>query len=325
MKFELEKILEMSKKMMTSNEFRRELVIKLNTEFRSALVEVRKISDKWYERIIINPVRTAIVVFILATLAVLVLTAISRLYRPEFFEGVLIEAHGMLFDILVIGAFILWLNEKGEKLRTIQRLQEEIEDFRGWEHGEAAHRIRGNIKRLNEKGVTNIKLMSCYLKSMRLEEVKLQGANLQEANLQEAYLFQAKFQGAFLLDANLQGADLRFADLSRVTLDYANLREAHLGGTILKGSDLFQSNLRKAELGADFRGANLQGADLRGARYHDANFQDTDFRQADLRGVLNLNIEALSEAKTLYEAQLDPEVREQIEEKCPRLLKKTTT
>lgn len=71
----------------------------------------------------------------------------EKYFDPIFRENILVEAHGMLLDIFVIGVIILMLNQMGEKQRTIQRYQDEIDDFRKWESEEAAHRIAGNIKK----------------------------------------------------------------------------------------------------------------------------------------------------------------------------------
>ena len=42
---------------------------------------------------------------------------------------------------------------------------------------------------------------------------------------------------------------------------------------------------------------------------------------ANLEGVYNLNIEQFSGVKTLYKAKLDPELKKQVKEKYPHLLK----
>ena len=96
-----------------------------------------------------------------------------------------------------------------------------------------------------------------------------------------AYLVDIKLQGAKLQRANFQGAELI---------------EAHLCGSILLEANLIGATL----WGAHLQGANLQGVDLRKAK--------------------NITIEQLSKVKTLYKAKLDPEIEEQIREKCPHLL-----
>ena len=109
-----------------------------------------------------------------------------------------------------------------------------------------------------------------------------------------------------LWGADLEDADLRGADLKR-----ADLEEA-----ILSGADLRMSDLRGAKLrGADLRGANLMGAD----------FDRTDLKRADLgganlMGARYLQAEQLCEAKTLYEAELDPDIESEVRKASPHLL-----
>ena len=83
----------------------------------------------------------------------------------------------------------------------------------------------------------------------------------------------------------------------------ANLEQAHLSRSNLKNANLKQTNLK----GAVFRGANLEGADFEGA---------------DLKGALNLTIDQLSEVKTLYNAELDDELRIPLEKEYPALFEK---
>ncbi len=108
----------------------------------------------------------------------------------------------MSFDLLIFGLFLLWLTKPGEKRRerdlNIQRYQEEIEDYLGWDEKEAMYRIVGNIKRLNREGITNIYLKKANLKGADLHKANLEGANLTDARLEA--------EGGGLTDANLEGA-----------------------------------------------------------------------------------------------------------------------
>ena len=73
---------------------------------------------------------------------------------------------------------------------------------------------------------------------------------------------------------------------------------------------------RKEGQRADLRGANLIGAYL-----HKTDLEGAKLVWIALRGAEGLTIEQLSRAKTLYTAALDPELMEQVKEKCPHLLK----
>jgi hypothetical protein len=104
-----------------------------------------------------------------------------------------------------------------------------------------------------------------------------------------------------------KGADF-FLDLRR-----ANLTSGELWRVNLQRATLWETNLQKAVL----LEANLQEAYLRGA-----NLQGADLKKANLQGAINLEVEQLCMAKTLYKAILDPELERQVKEKCPHLLEK---
>ncbi len=108
----------------------------------------------------------------------------------------------------------------------------------------------------------------------------------------------------------------------------ADLEETDLRGADLKRADLEEADLTRADLGkADLRGAKLRGADLRGANLMGANFDRTNFKRADLEGAdlkaaIFLRAGQLCKAKTLYQAELDPDLEREVSDKCPRLLEK---
>jgi len=240
----------------------------------------------------LSSVFISIVVFFIATVVVVIVTIVFYDYESEFYKNVLVEAHGMLFDILVIGVFILALNKLAEKRIENQRYLDEIDDFRGWKSEEAAFRIAGNIKRLNRnryKGKLN--LVTCYLPSVDLYGADLRGANLTRARLDGTDLIHANLKEAILINADLSGTKLMEAKLEGVKLDGVKLREADLRGTDLSGACL--------------TGANLERADLRGT---------------DLTRCFGLDIGQLSSVKSLCGTKLDTELMEQVKEKYPHLL-----
>ncbi len=107
--------------------------------------------------------------------------------------------------------------------------------------------------------------------------------------------------GADLEETDLRGAKLRDADLEEADLSDADLREADLNG-------------------AKLRSTNLQGANLEQAYLMGADLKSTDLESANLMGAMYLKAEQLCEAKTLYQAILDPELESQVKDRCPHLL-----
>lgn len=268
------------------------------------------------EKIGSKPILASLFIFVLASVIVISLTLIKYGYKGDFlYKNILVEAHGMLFDILVIGIFIFALHKIGEsrikRELDIKRWQEEIDDFRGWDEKEATFRIVGNIKRLNRNGITGISLYDCFLRK----------ASLGRADLAKAELWDADLEGAMLSKANLEEADL-----SRTNLGGANLAKANLGGANLEEANLAKANLKQANLAkanleeADLEEASLMGAKLAGANLIGTKLAGVELWYADLMGAINLTTEQLFKVKTLYKAKLDPELEKEVKQKYPHLL-----
>lgn len=161
------------------------------------------------------------------------------------------------------------------------------------------------------------------LNKAHLEGANLTNAVLKRADLRNAYLQNASMQYSLLLKANLKRAKLYGADLRGADLRGTDLRLANLWRADLRGANLAEADLRLANL----YGADLRLADLRGAKLWLANLAEADLRRAnlaggDLRRARNLKADQLSEVKTLYDAELDPELSQKIKSDYPHLLKK---
>lgn len=199
----------------------------------------------------------------------------------NFWENIVAEMHGVLFDLLIIGWFLLWLNKIAERRIRNNRYREEIEDYLGWRSPEATLRIVGNIRRLNRGGIDS---------GFRLTEAHLEGAKLGGAEMDGSDLWGAHLEGASLRDAELNRVNLAGASLEGADLERAGLAEADMRGASLNEADLERANLTRADLrGASLVGADLQyaifdGADMRRCKLTGANLRQTSFEAANLDG-----------------------------------------
>jgi hypothetical protein len=115
---------------------------------------------------------------------------------------------------------------------------------------------------------------------------------------------------------DLSRTDLRQTDLTRAHLEKANLEGAHLEKAFLREAHLEGAFLREAYLVE----ANLTRAHLEWANLGGAHLEKADLRETDLKRAKDLTIQQLSKVKTLYKAELDPELMEQIKKNYPQLL-----
>lgn len=265
-----------------------------------------------FHYVVERPLLTAAAVLVLVTIFVV---GLSLPYYSNdggnFLEQVLAEAHGMIFDILIIGMLLYWLNQRGEARQRIRDYQDEIDDFRQLESAEASYRTVGNIKRLNRHQVTQINLVNSCLPRTNLNYVNLKGSNMNSANL----------SNSTLIESNMEGARLNQANFENSNLNQVCLRSAYASGANFKDAFLIKAQLQNALLiKANFNNAYLMEADLRGSYLMGADFEHASLYKADLRGAKGLTVEQLLKAKTIFLAQLDKELQEELEQRVPKMV-----
>lgn len=267
---------------------------------------------KYFEELIQKPFLTSFIVFVL--LAILVLGLSMHYYINDFdniYLNVLAEAHGMLFDILIIGILIYWLREVGEEKQRIRQFLDEIDDFRMWESEEAAFRNVGNIKRLNRHGINTIDLVGCYLKKTNLSGVNLSTSNLNTADLSNAVLIEANLSETRMNQTNFENANLNHANLTGTYASGSNFRDAFMIKANLEGAFLIK---------ADFQNGFLMESNLSKCSLAEVNFENANLYKANFSGSTGLTVEQLSKAKSLYLATFDPELQILLEESVPDLI-----
>ena len=92
-------------------------------------------------------------------------------------HDLLVEANGVVFDLLVFGILLSVYESLRAKKANIDRFTEEIDDYRGWDEREASYRIAGLLRRLNKEKKYSIDLSNCYLVKAYLSNLNLSNSN----------------------------------------------------------------------------------------------------------------------------------------------------
>lgn len=227
-----------------------------------------------------------------------------------FYVNLLSEAHGMIFDIIVIGMLLVWLNKIGEKRIRIKRHQEEIDDFRHWLNEEASFRIAGDIKRLNKDKVFNLELYNCNLKNVNLNNVVLTGSNMNNIVLEESNLQNATLKNIRANQANFQNVKLQKAILTGAQLSGANFKFTTLIKAVITDANLIKTK---------FNGAVMIDCNLSGSMVAGADFTDANLFKADLTNCKGLTAEQLSKCRNIHQAKFDANIEEKLKEIAPHL------
>lgn len=266
----------------------------------------------WFYHVIERPILTAFVVLILTAILVL---SLSLKYYLQDFEGfwsnILVEAHGMLFDIAIIGILLFWLNENGQIRQQVRAYHNEIDDFRTWHSEEAAFRIVGNIRRLNRHEVSEVNLANCHLQKTNMSYLNLSGANLNSALVTNCSLVEVNLENSRMNQTNLENSNLNSANMRGAYANGANFQDAYLIKAQFENAYLIKTN---------FKNAFLMESSLCGSFLMGADFEQASLYKADLRGAKGLTADQLSKAKTLYLAEMDPELRDEVVRLAPQLI-----
>lgn len=259
-----------------------------------------------------NPIKTA---FIVLLGIVLILAPFSIYYYIKegepFLRDILIEAHGIIFDIAIIGILILWLNKLSDRTQRIKEYLNEIEDFRNWQSPEAAFRVAGNVKRLSKEGVTGLHLSHYYLANTNMGYLDLKGCNFNYSNMKNVTLDSSQLN------------DCRFnqTSLVKVNGNNANLENSLLCGADMENSYFVNCDFRKTLLmKANLNDAFFINCDLRDANLTEATLENTNLYKADLRGATGLTIEQLSKVRSLYKARFDETLEARVKAEIGHLL-----
>ena len=94
--------------------------------------------------------------FIVGFVEVLLIVGFLDIYYLGKLGGVLVEAHGLVFDLFIFGIVLTAYEVVRGKQDKVERYKEELDDYRGWEEEEAGYRVAGIIRRLEAEGIEDI-------------------------------------------------------------------------------------------------------------------------------------------------------------------------
>ena len=218
---------------------------------------------KFWNSVLKTPARF----FGLAALIVWVsIWGLSTIHNKYSWSDILVEAHGMLFDLLVFGIVLSIYDAFRRKIERIQRYEDEMDDFKEWGKREGTLRIVGNLKRIRRE----------TLKTLNLSGYSLKYANLKEMN----------FPSWTFNNVNFDSSTIKYSNFFRAKMDSVKIRESEVEYTIFGAAEMHNSNLSKSKfIECDFHSAYLHNADLQEAEFIDCDFMNTKLDRANLVGV----------------------------------------
>lgn len=263
-----------------------------------------------------SPVRSLITISVMLGILVFFITAawgliselilpntILGLYSRDFWENVLVEAHGMVIELCVISILIVWLDSKRVINAEISRLREELEDIAELNLPEINVRKIGHIKRLNSKHIYDIYALNLFLDGMALKGIKIDSSRLIGLKIAAGRVSQSKF-----INVNMRSSVFEKATLKDVCFTKCELLNSIFSDAKCIGVDFRGSNLTRV---------NFKNCDLKSALFSECDLKDTDFdganiSRANFLNAKNVNISSLAKAKKLDYLTINSDLLEEL-------------
>ncbi|TAH53401.1 MAG: pentapeptide repeat-containing protein [Chloroflexota bacterium] len=219
-----------------------------------------------------------------ALLVAIVVFTLNRLDTQFSFHDILVEGHGLLFDLIVFGIILSIYDTFRTKRERIQRYKEEIKDFSGWKEQEASIRVVSNIRRLGALGVHKIELTGSFLKGMDLQGLNISDSNIVDADFSNAKLTKADLSGCWGEYAKFDNSDLEYANMQgwfyAASFTGAKIRFANMNYCVLQLAGLDNADLSYSSL----LSADLAGASVKGTRFYKTKINEYQRTQLQYNG-----------------------------------------
>lgn len=185
-------------------------------------------------------IRISLIAFVIILVVVEFLTLVVFRDDQGLIKDILVEAHGLVFDVFVFGVIIAIYIQRLENQRDIKRYEEEIEDFRHWESEEAKFRIIGNLKRLEKRKKVQINISKCYLRGSILERLSFIKINAKNTDFTDSRFRNIKFTNGDLTNSDfsnsfLENISFKNATLVNTSFENATLKNVNFDNSILSG------------------------------------------------------------------------------------------
>lgn len=270
---------------------------------------------------IFNPLFFYIILGIVALIVVGILDSSWLTWDSR--KDVLVEFHGLLFDILFFGILFTIFSMISSKFNDIKKYKEKIDDLRGWNSEEATFKIIANLKRLLKLNAKNISLNECFLVESNLDNLTLENiqidnssamkgnfknsnlsnssfknsalneavfsySNLSQSNFSYALLFNSFFEGANLTEACFENANIKKSHFEQVVLDktwddYEQKLNSIIAKSYIKEDDIEDGEKIRTKLIK----SNFSYTILDGSNLESVNAKEANFNGASM---LNLNL-----------------------------------
>lgn len=209
------------------------------------------------------------------------------LYNKDFFENLLVEMHGGIIDLLIVGVILYGFEIRRAKSDSIQEAKDNLADLSYYSGSDASFKFYRALRRL-----ASLKVHSVDIPNGSLNDLKIKSLSLANSNLAAVDFSRSNLDNVRLQKCDLQATQFFDSKLQHCTFKELNLKRSKFIKASLKGMSFESCTIE----GAIFKDSNLQSAIFKGVDCKGVSFKGCNLRSASFRGAQNVTREMIEEA-----------------------------
>ncbi|MBN2090817.1 pentapeptide repeat-containing protein [candidate division KSB1 bacterium] len=250
-----------------------------------------------------NTLLNPIIIYITLTgIVFIILTFLDIRLKPAPID-ILVEFHGILFDLIIFGIVLTLYTLWREKKERISNLLDQLDDFWDWKAVEGVLRKVGIMKRLIELNHPPVVMGSIYLK----------GADFSGVIFEEFNIYCSNFENSNFSHVEMINCHMPHNNFKNSNFEFTKFNNCNLQSSIFENSNMHLVKFNNADLSAiNFKGADLRQANFRGTKlykygvaeggwicpdFSGANLTQADFSGVDLTSCIGLTKEQIEKAR----------------------------
>jgi hypothetical protein len=267
-------------------------------------------SRKEKMKIFDHPIWTAIIITGIAGVLVFLVTAcwssVSSSVFPNttlgfydrgFWESLLVEMHGMIVELAVVGVLLLWLDGRREHKRTIVQCREDLWDYAEYDFPEAHLKKISALKRMLAAGTSDINVRNLHLSTRELKGMSFEGASIIGLRLNDGKITSSTFKNVEMRSSNFVSCRMQDVKFEGGSIYKSNFQGATLRGVLFRDVNLKNVVFTHCDMVSSiFKGVSLSGVKFEGANLNRCSFKGAvDIDVGELSKALNLDYIAISD------------------------------
>lgn len=221
------------------------------------------------------------------------------LYNRDFFENLLVEIHGTIIDIFIVGIILYWFEQRREKQETLIKLENKLENLKYYRGQDSAIIFYATLRHLISLNRKKVSIPEANLSNLNIKNLMLSSSNLIATNFSKSHLYTVK-----LIECNLEASQFIDTIFTKVEFQNVNLKRSKFINSKLKGMDFRTCDIR----GVNFKNSSLQSSNFKGVDCSQVSFKGANLRSANFKNAINITKEMILEASNYDYIKLPNEI-----------------